>query len=91
MPQTEITPSVKKDLQLIQARDVLDPKRFYKKQKKMPKYFQMGILEGDDRGKVAKPSSLIEDLLQDTEQRQYLKKKFTEIQMRKQSGRHYRR
>lgn len=31
MPQTEITPEVERELRMIQLRNVLDPKRFYKK------------------------------------------------------------
>ncbi|KAI3643309.1 hypothetical protein MP228_012864 [Amoeboaphelidium protococcarum] len=31
MPRTEITPEIEQDLRLIQMRNVLDPKRFYKK------------------------------------------------------------
>ena len=43
MPAPEITPEVKRDLQLLKLRNVLDPKRFYKKDndRKLPKYFQV--------------------------------------------------
>jgi Fcf2 pre-rRNA processing len=42
LPATEVTPGIKRDLQLLQMRDVLDPKRFYRaSSKKLPKYFQV--------------------------------------------------
>jgi Fcf2 pre-rRNA processing len=42
MPATEVTPSLKRDLTLLQMRDVLDPKRHYRASaKKLPKYFQV--------------------------------------------------
>ena len=43
MPAPDITPEIKRDLQLLKLRNVLDPKRFYKKDtdRKLPKYFQV--------------------------------------------------
>lgn len=43
MPATEITEEVKRDLEVLQMRSVLDPKTFYKKNdlKVLPKYFQV--------------------------------------------------
>ena len=42
MPATELTPTVKRDLTLLQMRDVLDPKRHYRSSaKNLPKYFQV--------------------------------------------------
>jgi hypothetical protein len=43
LPATEITEEVKRDLEIVQMRSVLDPKRFYKKNdmKVLPKYFQV--------------------------------------------------
>ena len=42
LPATEMTTAIKRDLQLLQMRDVLDPKRFYRSSsKKLPKYFQV--------------------------------------------------
>jgi hypothetical protein len=44
MPVTEMTPGIKRDLQLIQMRGALDPKRFYRKTwKELPKHFQVII------------------------------------------------
>lgn len=47
MPSTNLTPEIKRDIQLIGMRGTLDPKRFYKKDKdlkKIPKVFQVIIL-----------------------------------------------
>ena len=42
MPATEITPTIKQDLTLLQMRDILDPKRHYRASAKtLPKYFQV--------------------------------------------------
>ena len=43
IPKAEITPEVKRHLQLLKLRDVLDPKRFYKKDnvKELPTHFQV--------------------------------------------------
>ena len=44
MPATEVTEEIKNDLETLQMRGALDPKRFYKKNanKELPKYFQVG-------------------------------------------------
>ena len=42
MPATELTTTLKRDLTLLQMRDVLDPKRHYRASAKtLPKYFQV--------------------------------------------------
>uniref|UniRef100_A0A2P2LYS9 rRNA-processing protein fcf2 n=1 Tax=Rhizophora mucronata TaxID=61149 RepID=A0A2P2LYS9_RHIMU len=45
MPAPTLTPELKKDLQLLKLRSVIDPKRHYKKgdskSKTLPKYFQV--------------------------------------------------
>lgn len=43
MPRTDLTPELKRDLQLLKMRGVIDPKRFYKKDKQagFPKYSQV--------------------------------------------------
>jgi len=46
MPATELTPTVKRDLTLLQMRDVLDPKRHYRSSaKNLPKFFQVSSLK----------------------------------------------
>jgi len=46
MKRPEITPEIKRDLQIIKLRNVLDPKRFYKKDdsKELPKYFEVNFI-----------------------------------------------
>lgn len=43
MPATKRTTEIEKDLEVLQMRSALDPKRFYKKNdlKTLPKYFQV--------------------------------------------------
>jgi hypothetical protein len=47
MPATEVTPEIKHDLLVIKNRDILDPKRHYKKgqlyKKGLPKFFQVTL------------------------------------------------
>ena len=95
MKQPEVTPEIKRDLQIIKQRSALDPKRHYKKDKwEIPKFFQMGtIIEGNtefyssrlkrkERGKT-----MVEELLHDDTTKKYFKRKYHEIQQTKTSGR----
>lgn len=95
MKQPEMTPEIKRDLQIIKQRSALDPKRHYKKDKwQIPKFFQMGtIIEGNtefyssrlkrkERGKT-----MVEELLHDDNTKKYFKRKYHEIQQSKTSGR----
>lgn len=79
------------DMELIQMRGVLDPKRFYKHQdrKAVPKYFQMGTVvdEGTDfyasrLTKKQRKQTLVEELMADANIRQYNKKKYAELQQK---------
>ncbi|ODV80727.1 Fcf2-domain-containing protein [Suhomyces tanzawaensis NRRL Y-17324] len=94
MKQPEMTPELKRDLLIIKHRSALDPKRHYKKDKwEVPKYFQVGtIIEGNtefysgrmnrrDRG-----NTLVEEVLKDDETNKYFKRKYSEIQDSKRSG-----
>jgi hypothetical protein len=47
LPKTELTPELRRDLKLLKMRDVIDPKRFYKKNNKgseVPEYSQIGTI-----------------------------------------------
>merc|ERR1711874_284400 len=46
MPALEMTEERKRDLEIVQIRGALDPKRFYKKNdwKTLPKYYQIGTV-----------------------------------------------
>ena len=88
MPATEVTEEIKNDLEVLQMRGALDPKRFYKKNatgKVLPKYFQMGQYVDSpldfykDRGVSKKKKSLVDDLMADAEFQRFNKRKYTEI------------
>jgi len=88
MPATEVTEEIKNDLEVLQMRGALDPKRFYKKNsnKELPKYFQVGryidnpVEYYSDRGSAKnKKKSLVDELMADAEFQRYNKRKYTEI------------
>ena len=103
MPQTELTPGIKHDLQLINMRDIIDTKRLYRKSRndELPKYFQMGTIVEDAfsyarHGRTApKPvderhGTLVQELLADTEKRQEIKRRYTDVQRQIQArGKYY--
>ncbi|CAG8543208.1 19793_t:CDS:2 [Dentiscutata erythropus] len=100
MPKPELTPEIKRDLQIIKMRNVLDPKRFYKKDnsKSLPKYFQIGtVIEGPTEfyssrlSRKERKKTIVDELMADEEAKKYYKRKFLEIQKTKQSGgkKHY--
>ncbi|QDS67621.1 hypothetical protein FKW77_004235 [Venturia effusa] len=95
LPKTDLTPELKRDLQLLNMRSVLDPKRMYKKQGKfkIPEYSQVGVivegptefysarLQKGDRKKTFVDSALAREA-----QNGRFKKKYDEVQMSKTSG-----
>ncbi|KAH6833423.1 Ypt/Rab-GAP domain of gyp1p superfamily protein [Perilla frutescens var. hirtella] len=91
MPAQTITPELKKDLQLLKLRSVIDPKRHYKKgdsrSKTLPKYFQVGtVIESASEfftGRLTKKerkTTIADELLSDTTFHQYRKRKVREIE-----------
>lgn len=94
LPKTEITEELKKDFQIIKMRNVLDPKRYYKKaSKKMPTYFQVGrVVENATEfyssriPKKERKRTMVDELLEDADFRRKNKKKYLEIQKKKESG-----
>ncbi|KAL7080786.1 hypothetical protein ACP275_14G000200 [Erythranthe tilingii] len=91
MPAPTITPELKKDLQLLKLRTVIDPKRHYKKgdsrSKTLPKYFQVGtVIESASEfftGRLTKKerkATLADELLSDGHLREYRKRKVREIE-----------
>ncbi|KAF9428757.1 hypothetical protein BGZ94_001169 [Podila epigama] len=97
MPQQVLTPELKRDLQILKLRNVLDPKRFYKREDKskpkFPKYFQVGtIIEGNTEfyssrlTKKERATTITGEIMKDDVGRDYYKRKFNEIQEAKQSG-----
>ncbi|GFF60443.1 rRNA-processing protein fcf2 [Aspergillus udagawae] len=96
LPKTELTTELKRDLQLIRMRSVLDPKRHYKKEggkAQPPKYSQLGtIIEGPTEffsGRIAKKDrkkTFVEDALALERETKRFASKYREIQSSKQSG-----
>ncbi|KAG6393661.1 hypothetical protein SASPL_147906 [Salvia splendens] len=95
MPAQTITPELKKDLQLLKLRNVIDPKRHYKKgdSKTLPKYFQASltpnvgtVIESASEffsGRLTKKerkATLADELLADGTFHQYRKRKVREIE-----------
>ena len=100
MKSPVITPEIKNQVQVLQMRAFLDPKRFYKKDSSkntIPKYFQLGTIQGDplhyysDRiSRKQRNKDLLDNLLQDADKKRYLKRKFQEIQRTRNPGNTYR-
>lgn len=97
LPATEITEEVKRDLEVLQMRSVLDPKHFYKKNdlKVLPKYFQVGKVMDSHMEfynnrltKKQRKGTLVDELLADAEFQKYNKRKYKEIIEEKQKT-HY--
>ncbi|KAK9451708.1 Fcf2 pre-rRNA processing-domain-containing protein [Limtongia smithiae] len=95
MPKTEVTPSIKRDLQLLKLRNVLDPKRHYRREdsKEFPKYFQTGtVIEGPTEffssrlTRKQRKQTLADEILADAATKNYFKRKYDEIQASKTSG-----
>ncbi|KAI8973599.1 Fcf2 pre-rRNA processing-domain-containing protein [Mycotypha africana] len=95
MPKAEITEEVKRDLQVLKMRHILDRKRHYKKMGKRsdPKYFQIGtIVEGPTEfysarlNKKERKQTIVDELLANEESKQYYKRKYSEVQEKSNSG-----
>lgn len=91
MPAPVVTPELKQDLQLLKLRNVIDPKRHYKKSdtksKTLPKYFQVGtIVESASEffsarlTKKERKNRIADELLSDGSLAQYRKRKVREIE-----------
>jgi len=88
LPALEMTEERKADLETIQMRGALDPKRFYKKNtwENLPKYFQIGTVVDSPtefyttRVPVKqRKSNLVDELLADAAFKKFNKRKYTEI------------
>ncbi|EPB88668.1 hypothetical protein HMPREF1544_04540 [Mucor circinelloides 1006PhL] len=102
MPKTEMTDEVKRDLQVLKMRHILDRKRHYKKMGKRPdpKYFQIGtIIESPTEffsariNKKDRKQTIVDELMASDELKQYYKRKHSEVQERTNSGgkKHYKK
>jgi len=94
MKAPEMTEALKNDLELMQMRGALDPKRFYKKSdiRNLPKYFAVGTVVDSpydfysDRIKTKdRKRTLVDELLADAEFKKYNKRKYVEIIEAKQT------
>jgi len=89
MPAQELTEDLKRDLQIIRMRNVLDPKKFYKSsdmKKELPKYFQIGtMIDGVDNGgkRVRKGGTMLQEIMGDEKIRRRTKDQFTKLQKKK--------
>ncbi|KAI7897348.1 Fcf2 pre-rRNA processing-domain-containing protein [Mucor mucedo] len=95
MPKAEMTPEIKRDLQILKMRHILDRKRHYKKMgnRPDPKYFQIGtIIESPTEffsarlNKKDRKQTIVEELMANDDQKMYYKRKYNEVQERTNSG-----
>lgn len=97
MPAPTLTPELKKDLKLLKLRNVIDPKRHYKKGDSklntFPKYFQVGtVVEPVSEyftsrlTKKERKPTLADELLSDQSLKVYRKRKVREIEAKNQPG-----
>jgi Fcf2 pre-rRNA processing len=91
-----MTPLLKRDLQLIEMRSVLDPHRHYKKtsgKKKVPAFSQIGtVIEGPTEwyssriNKKDRTKNFVEEAMTGERENGRFKRKYDEIQEKKTSG-----
>ncbi|KXL50185.1 MAG: hypothetical protein FE78DRAFT_245975 [Acidomyces sp. 'richmondensis'] len=96
LPRTVLTPELKRDLQLLKMRNVLDPHRHYKKENgkmQAPEYSQVGtILEGPTEfftGRIEnkkRKRTFVEEVLAGEQETGRFKRKYGELQEKKTSG-----
>ncbi|KAJ5204053.1 uncharacterized protein N7498_004932 [Penicillium cinerascens] len=96
LPKTELTTELKRDLQLLRMRYVLDPKRHYKKENgkaKPPEFSQVGtIIQGPTEffsGRIAKKDrkkTFVEETMAVERESRRFESKYRDIQSTKQSG-----
>ncbi|PYI26570.1 nucleolus protein required for cell viability [Aspergillus indologenus CBS 114.80] len=96
LPKTELTAELRRDLQLLRMRSVLDPKRHYKKENSKaqpPTYSQIGtIIEGPTEffsGRIAKKDrkkTFVDEALALEKETKRFETKYRDIQATKQSG-----
>jgi hypothetical protein len=92
MPAPVMTPELRDDLRLLSLRSALDPSRHYKKGDKpvSSRFLQIGQYVSDpssfytDRRsrKQRMAPTIVDSLLRDVERKQYLKRKYSEIEHR---------
>ena len=96
LPRTDLTPELKRDLQLLKMRNVLDPHRHYKKDNSrsiVPEHSQVGIIEEGPTEFFSarlpnkqRKRNIVEEILAREEETGRFKNKYDEIQTSKRSG-----
>jgi vacuolar-type H+-ATPase subunit I/STV1 len=96
MPKTDLTPELRRDLQLLKMRNVLDPKRHYKKdnaKNDVPAFSQVGtIIEGPTEffssrlSNKDRKQTLLEEVVHQEESSGRFKRKYNDISKVKASG-----
>lgn len=88
MRTPQITPEIRRDLEVLQMRSVLDPKHFYKKNsmKGLPKHFHVGKVIDSPSDfyssrltKKERKRTIVDELMADAEFKKYNKRKYKEI------------
>lgn len=97
LPQTQLTPKLKRDLQLLQSRSILDEKRHYKKdttKTRAPDYCQVGKIVEDATEfysarlkRKDRKETFTGDVLAMENSTGRFKKKYWELQQKKTNGR----
>ena len=87
----ELTSELKSDMKVVQMRNYLDPKRFYKNPDKMKNVIGVGtVIEGPDEfisqrlTRKERKQSLVGEILADSQIKEYTKRKYAEIQTEKE-------
>ncbi|KAL2809028.1 Fcf2 pre-rRNA processing-domain-containing protein [Aspergillus granulosus] len=96
LPKTELAPELKRDLQLLRMRSILDPKRHYKKESgkaQPPKYSQVGtIIEGPTEffsSRIVKrdrKKTFVEEALALEQATKRFESRYNDVQDKKKSG-----
>jgi hypothetical protein len=101
MPKTELTPELHRDLQLLKMRNVLDPKRHYKKDNSkngIPAFSQVGtVIEGATEfyssrlNKKDRKQTILEEVISQEQESGRFQRKYEDINKSKASGKkaHY--
>ncbi|KAL3469385.1 Fcf2 pre-rRNA processing-domain-containing protein [Aspergillus californicus] len=96
LPATELTPELKRDLQLLRMRSILDPKRHYKKEggkAQLPQYSQVGtVIEGPTEffsGRIIKrdrKKTFVEEAMVLERETNRFETRYNDVQDKKRSG-----
>lgn len=94
MQPMKLDDNVRRDIKMIQMRNYLDPKRFYKNPDKLGAVLHVGtVIEGPSEYKSSRltkkerKQSIVDEILADKSIKDYSKRKFNEIQADKQNKR----